>query len=66
MILDNAVDEVTLVPCHMCLAQVHVRGLSEVQARDYVEHFCGQECYEKWSRGLDNPLQDPSHLKSGI
>ena len=66
MISENAVDEVTLVPCHMCLAQVHVRGLSESQARDYGEHFCGLECYEQWSKGLDNPLQDPTRLQGGI
>jgi hypothetical protein len=41
--------EVTRVSCAICLKEVPVSEAKIAEAADYFVHFCGLECYEKWT-----------------
>jgi len=47
---DNPVEAKT-VACEVCLKEVPVTEAVIPEATDYVAHFCGLECYEKWKKG---------------
>ncbi len=36
------------VACVICLKEVPISEATVPEATDYVMHFCGLECYEKW------------------
>lgn len=36
------------VPCEICLKEVPHSDAQTAEVDDYVVHFCGLECYEKW------------------
>jgi len=40
--------EEELVECEICLREVPITEAINPEATDYVVHFCGLECYEKW------------------
>jgi len=42
--------EATMVSCDICLKEIPVSEASNCEATDYVIHFCGLECYEKWRK----------------
>ena len=37
-----------LVQCDACLTQVPLSVAKSVEGLDYVHHFCGLDCLEKW------------------
>lgn len=36
------------VECEVCLKEIPVSEAKSEEAADYVHHFCGLTCYEKW------------------
>lgn len=38
------------VECEVCLKEVPISEAKSEEATDYVVHFCGLECYEKWKQ----------------
>lgn len=46
--MDKPEDE--LVSCDVCLKEVPLSEATTPEAVDYVAHFCGLECYEKWRK----------------
>lgn len=38
------------VKCDECMKEVPSSEAKSVEASDYVAHFCGLECYDKWRR----------------
>ena len=36
------------VPCEVCLMEIPKSEAISEEASDYVAHFCGLECFEKW------------------
>jgi hypothetical protein len=55
-------DEVRLT-CTVCLTEVPVSGARSEETSDYVAHFCGLDCYDKWRDGQperepESPLED--------
>lgn len=40
--------ELESVQCDVCMKEVPVSEATVPEATDYVVHFCGLECYEKW------------------
>ena len=36
------------VACEVCLKQVPASEAQSEEATDYVVHFCGLDCHEKW------------------
>lgn len=42
--------EIEQVVCEVCLKEVPITEAVVPEASDYVAHFCGLECYEKWRK----------------
>lgn len=40
-----------LVACEVCLKEIPRSVARSLEGVDYVYHFCGQKCYEKWQAG---------------
>ena len=47
--------EVERVACEICLKEVPISEATVPEATDYVVHFCGLECYEKWKDQRGKP-----------
>ena len=43
-------DSASQVPCAVCEHEVPVSEAVVREASDYVAHFCGLECYERWRK----------------
>lgn len=43
------------VSCDICMKEVPIDEANSFEAVDYVIHFCGLECFEKWKQ--KNPSQ---------
>ena len=37
-----------IVECEVCMKEIPTSEARSEEASDYVLHFCGLECYEKW------------------
>ena len=35
--------------CEVCLKEIPLSESRSMEASDYVIHFCGLECYDKWN-----------------
>lgn len=55
--------EVELVSCEICLKEVPLNEAINPETDDYVVHFCGLECYEKWKNQGGKPADQAK--KSG-
>ena len=47
-----------VLSCEVCLSEVPADIASTYEGPDYVHHFCGLDCLEKWrekSKKSDNP-----------
>jgi len=38
------------VSCDICMKEVPIDEANSFEAVDYVVHFCGLECFEKWKK----------------
>ncbi len=47
--------EVETVQCDICLAEIPASEAKSAEADEYVMHFCGLDCYDKWRRQSDEP-----------
>ena len=43
---------VEIIQCEICLKEIPISEATSAEARDYVMHFCGLECYDQWSNQL--------------
>ena len=39
------------ISCNVCLTEVPASGVQSEETADYVAHFCGSDCYDKWREG---------------
>ena len=37
------------ISCEVCMKQVPASEAKSAEAVDYVVHFCGLDCYQKWA-----------------
>ena len=37
-----------LVACEICLKEIPASAAKHEEAQDYVVHFCGIDCFDKW------------------
>ena len=49
--------EEELVQCDVCLKEIPTTEAKNAEASDYVAHFCGLDCYEKW---VEKAAQEPA------
>lgn len=47
--------ESEIVACEVCLKEVPKSAATAPEVADYVVHFCGLECYEKWKNQREKP-----------
>ena len=45
--------ETETVPCEVCLKEIPRSEAKTSEVDDYVLHFCGINCYDKWHRKND-------------
>ena len=38
------------VHCDVCMKEIPASEAKSAEATDYVAHFCGLDCYEKWKQ----------------
>ena len=46
----NKSTETETVPCEVCLKEIPRSDAKISEVDDYVAHFCGIDCYDKWQR----------------
>ncbi|MBE0474866.1 DUF3330 domain-containing protein [Rhodoferax sp.] len=56
--------ELESVQCDVCMKEVPVSEATVPEATDYVVHFCGLECYEKWKAQGKETRAQPKHQAS--
>lgn len=47
-----------LVECEICLKEIPASEAKNEEASDYVLHFCGLECFDKWRSPEDKAEQN--------
>jgi len=58
--------ELETVACEVCLKEVPVSEATVPEATDYVVHFCGLDCYQKWKSQGNSPIdQSPTNRPGG-
>jgi len=45
--------EVAMVKCEVCLKEIPRSEAKGPEAEDYVIHFCGLDCYDRWNQSSD-------------
>jgi hypothetical protein len=40
--------EPEIVACEVCLKEIPESVAKSMEGEDYIHHFCGLECFEKW------------------
>ena len=40
--------EIEMVECSQCLKEIPASEAKNAEGTDYMVHFCGLECYDKW------------------
>jgi hypothetical protein len=43
-------EEPEYVACDICLKEIPIDEARNFEATDYLVHFCGLECFEKWQQ----------------
>lgn len=41
------------IECMICLKEVPLSEAKNVEAADYVMHFCGLDCYHQWMKAAE-------------
>lgn len=49
--------ELEQIACDICMKEVPISEATVAEATDYVVHFCGLDCYQKW-RSQSAPSED--------
>ena len=45
---DGKLEETEKVSCELCLKEIPRSEAKNVEVNDYLLHFCGLDCYDKW------------------
>lgn len=57
--MDKTADTLTeVIACDVCLKEVPASVVKNAESLDYVTHFCGLECYDKWKRWMQKIAKD--------
>ena len=43
-----------MIACAVCLAEIPASVARVFEAQDYIQHFCGIDCYKQWQDGQVN------------
>jgi hypothetical protein len=50
---DDSNDPDPIVSCSVCQHEIPLSAAASREATDYVEYFCGVECYHQWRKRAD-------------
>lgn len=53
MTKDVPVTEPEMLSCEVCLSEIPASVAQSLEGPDYVHHFCGLECYDRWAKTGD-------------
>ena len=56
--------ELEQVSCDICLKEVPISESTTPETDEYVAHFCGLECYEKWKMQNKNTSEHGNTKKT--
>jgi hypothetical protein len=48
-------DSCTVFSCAVCLKEIPADSIKVTDVQDYVQYFCGLECFEAWQKQAGNP-----------
>tara|TARA_R110002049_G_scaffold267587_1_gene443983 strand:- start:459 stop:695 length:237 start_codon:yes stop_codon:yes gene_type:complete len=48
----------TRLSCAVCLTEIPPDAVNVIDAQDYVHHFCGLGCFEKWQKQAESSQRD--------
>lgn len=51
------------VNCKVCLKEIPASAAQSSECEDYVAHFCGTECYDKWEHPQKEANQSGNEAK---
>ena len=54
----QSTEDLELVECEVCLKEIPASEAKNEEASDYVLHFCGLECFDKWRNAQNQKGQD--------
>lgn len=43
-------DQAEIIQCDICMKEIPASEARSAEAQDYVRHFCGLECFDRWSK----------------
>ena len=49
--MENQIDDAMLLECEVCLKEIPPDSDEYHETDDYVQHYCGIECYRLWKEG---------------
>lgn len=53
--------DVPMVSCQVCLKEVPKSVAQSLEGSEYVYHFCGADCYQRWQKqGGTNGKEKPA------
>lgn len=53
--------EEPLLACKVCMKDIPESVGKSPEAEDYVQHFCGIECFSEWEKRNDASNDTPQH-----
>ena len=54
----NNSNETEIIECSQCLKEIPASEARSAEGTDYVAHFCGLECYDKWIKQKQEEEQE--------
>lgn len=60
MAKDVPVTEPEMLSCEVCLSEIPASVAQSLEGPDYVHHFCGLECYDRWAHARDTAPPEKS------
>ncbi|MFP4131207.1 DUF3330 domain-containing protein [Thiohalospira sp.] len=55
----NDDNETPTIACEVCLTEVPASVAQTAEGPDYVQHFCGLDCLERWQEQGEKTKQKP-------
>lgn len=47
-----------MIKCEICMKEVPQSEARSAEAKEYVMHFCGLDCYSKWEETKTKPRKE--------
>ena len=58
MEMNGRASPIARIACRVCSEDIPTSEAMSVEATDYVVHFCGLDCYQRWRSASHTPGDD--------